>query len=59
MLQRLPVMGKEISMSPHKIACESFHLVQSNEAETTVSKCPAVGRTVPLAMGLEQAPELT
>lgn len=52
-------MGKEISMSPHRIACESFHLVQSNEAETTVSKCPAVGRTVPLAMGLEQAPELT
>lgn len=53
-------MGKEeISMSPHKIACESFHHIQSNEAETTVSKCPAVGRTVPLAMGLEQSLELT
>lgn len=52
-------MGKEeISMSPHKTARESFHLVQ-NEAETTVSKCPAVGRTVPLAMGLEQSLELT
>lgn len=32
---------EECSVPPQKLTCESFHLTQCDEAETTVSHCPA------------------
>lgn len=42
---------EEFSVPPQKITCESFHLTQSDEAETTVSQCPAAEYKVHLQQG--------
>lgn len=42
---------EDFSVPRQKITCERFHLIQSDEAETTVSECPVAEYKVHLQQG--------